>query len=418
MPNPLEMNKRKEKPADGMKAEKEWAQKGLQSYVSKISERNKTAKKNYEFDEKTAAMYRERVDLYATELWKWNNTELVHIPGSSALKASEYKSKFSKRIGDSKRLSKKNPKSRLYQKNVNYNKLTSTLDKFHDRRYKHCLLALKELGGDMEVSDFNDVCKFLTWRDQQKNTELMKIFFMKRDEEGNIDRQGAAMALVKMADQLLNFDVSMVHLESDTEMIRNATRLETLACQIAAFERLAEKYDFYSSLAQDKKQAIQLKLNSLRDIAAYYTVRKELITNTLYRDRYNDELSMDVGKAKTEEEKTVARLLIRSFVLGKRLMENGNAPQAAIRNLGTPVIKTDKGQDELNTATSAFNSYYDVQNLRSIISDSYKKSDLRAGDKLQSLRDEREEDKSSSLILKDNRDILLNDQENRQLGYI
>ena len=267
----------------------------------------------------------------------------------------------------------------------------------------------------MEAGDFNDVSQFLTSQYKSANTDLMKIFLMKRDENGNIDKHSARMALIKMAEQLFSIDISSFHLESDTEMIRDAARLERLTSQLAAFDRLGEKYKLWDSLEDDKREALFLRIKSLRNIAAYYTVRKELITDSLYSSRYNYELSMDTGKANTPEEKKVAGLLVRSYALGKALMMDGNASQKAIRNIGTPVIRTAKGNNDLNEITVAMtSSIYSSENLKKLVSEGYKKSDETAGNILINFKNQQKVPVNESLIFMFDDHILIDEQEKEE----
>ncbi len=54
------------------------------------------------------------------------------------------------------------------------------------------------------------------------------------------------------------------------------------------------------TLDEEKRDAINEKLENLRAVAAYYTMRKQIITDKIYRTHYDDELTMDVSKAFTD----------------------------------------------------------------------------------------------------------------------
>ena len=345
-----------------------------------------------------------RMDLYASDIWRTENRRLISIPGKTALKTSEFKKRFSNQWTPVKRRAKqKNVKSRLYQKIVNYNTLFNNLqrmpqDKICDNASKLFEKYNVEPGYDQ---DYADITQFITEDPKEiANEDIVRLFLANRDEEGNIDQNSARMALVKMAEQLFDFDINALHLDSDTELIRDAAKLERLSAQLGAFDRLAKKYDFFRQLTNEKKNELITRISTLRTISAYYLVKKELILNPLYKERYDYELSFDEGAATTEEEKHVAKLLMKANILGRKLVSQFGS-EVEIRKLtglSKPVIKTNSGKKSYEDLNEEYGPENDIIGLQKIINGAYKSMADTTSTKLQERQENNEIRLNDSLV--------------------
>lgn len=286
--------------------------------------------------------YAARVDLYAGDLWNIRRERKVmtHIPEKSAL-FSSFAGKFSNKLNDKKRAKKRNNvKSELYRKHNNYEQLKQSMNEYRDKIEPRYAEVLKNYPSDISDTDLRDLSTFMT-NVKERNTLICKLFFGKKDEKGvaQVNESDAALAMVKMAEILINSDVSDFSFETDADIVANAKRLQKISDQVAAFDRLSEKYNFFDKLDGRRAQALNLKLASLRSISAYYLSRKELILDPHYSTHYNREMTMDVSTKNSKAEQELAKKLMRSYALGVNMMKVNNADATRIRKTGQPTFK-------------------------------------------------------------------------------
>ena len=296
--------------------------------------------------------------------------KLDHIPGNTVL-TDEYRGEFAERIMDKTRVANKTKESsRLYRKKQNADQLRDVVDRFGESKKQDMELAMKSTTVRADLEDYQDVMQFMQHGNEQENELLVQSYFGKSKAKGHGGKEGqdVQLALDLMVKQLFAIDMDSLHLENDTEMVKCSAKLEQLSRQIAAFDRLADKHNYAESLAMYERNSILIpRLEELRAIAAYYNLRKEIITNEKYMDSYNNELSMDMYS--NYEQMELAEKLVKSFILGQNLMmTNGVAVDRQAR-LKKPKFK--------NPAMSAlfdhYEEYYSKKNVqKSIVSQQYK----------------------------------------------
>ncbi|MCR4656123.1 MAG: hypothetical protein K5770_07850 [Lachnospiraceae bacterium] len=186
--------------------------------------------------------------------------------------------------------------------------------------------------------DFNDLAQFMMQGKDEDNLRLIERYLGKSKKQGpgGFEGQDIMTAMDSMMEQLFSIDISVLNLENDTEMVKNAAVLEKIASQTAAFERMVEKHNYFGSLDQVSKDTISLQLDSLRSIAAYYNTRKEIIHNKYYKEHYNEELSMNMKAAGTEDERRLAEKLVESHILGRIMMRVNGVDIASVNKRGKP----------------------------------------------------------------------------------
>lgn len=248
---------------------------------------------------------------------------LRHLPDQSTL-GKEYKSKFNTRLSDEARLQKsRNKKSRIYQKHRNAELLKETLRKNETDSFDLVNRAMTGHAMRCEKDDYHDLAMFMKEGQDKKNINLINLYLGKslKAGPGGLEGQDVQLALDNMAGQLFSVDVSSLRFDNDTEMVQNATELERISGQLAAFERMAEKHNYMASLDEFEKKRLNDRLDALRSVAAYYNIRKDIITDDYYKNHYNDELSLDVNGAETAEQKKLAENLLKSLVVGRKMMK-------------------------------------------------------------------------------------------------
>ncbi|MBR6390557.1 MAG: hypothetical protein IKS16_04355 [Lachnospiraceae bacterium] len=361
--------------------------------------REEQARKDREArEEKNRTERKERERLFIEENLHMTERRLeVHLPAKTAL-ALKYESKFSSSISDKKRKEKqKNKKSRLYQKIQNENLLKAEIAKEQNAVYERAAELITK-DDDISAEDFNDMAQFMMRKDKYQNQPIVELMLGGRNAEGKrcVDEYHARLALTRMADQLIGMDVSGLKLDTDHDIAANAYQLEGLANRLAAFSRLSAKYNYMETLDDGRRQALYIKLEALRSVAAYYTMRKSIITDPMYRDHYDHELSMDVTKtskgadhATAEAQRALAEKLVKSYILGRNMMRINGVPVKTI-NKKMPELrfKNAAAAEFYNNAKSELDEYTNAQNVRHIVRDGYTVTDQKAADKLAELREE------------------------------
>jgi len=381
--------------------EKKWVKEGLDKMVKKAdeerAERERAAKENLEKQRQERALREEqksRLDLFASDriVLRSKRNVVSKTPAISVL-SGEYGSKFKTGLS-SKKLKKKqnNKRSRLYTKKQNFSRLNLVVKRIDETLYKRTKTNIGKYESDITNEDYRDLSRFFIKNNTYTNDELCKLFFGSMGEDGMYKVKGdnVRLALVRMAEMLVNFDLNNLDLSTDSNIVANAEKLETIAAQLAAFERMSEKYNFIDSLDPVVKEDLNGKLDRLRTVSAYYTVRKQLITDETYRDHYNYELSMDLSKANTVEQKAIAEKLIRSFWLGRNIMLQSGATEAQMRKLKLPKFKN----GEADTRFIAEGNKYRTDNeeayrkeLIKLLKDEYAGEDQKAGLELMDLNE-------------------------------
>gem|GEM_PF-5686017 len=253
---------------------------------------------------------------------KLKDTELMHVPGETAL-MGEYKSTFRSRLSDRSRAKKQNNKrSRLYKKKENASLLAQKSQEVIKSNYAILAHNLPDGPVDLEDETLMDLSAFMSTENISDNEKIVKNY-----ASGEKDSIQTAMYI--MAKSLMEDDVSDIRLDNDKALVDNAKRLERLSAKVAAFDRLNKKHGYLGNADEDIKEELEEKLDKLRAVANYYYIRKDIITDPLYMKHYNDELSMDFTATRDPAYQELAKKLLRAYVMGVDLLEKNGLGQYA-----------------------------------------------------------------------------------------
>jgi hypothetical protein len=315
---------------------------------------------------------------------KWR---MKHGPDNETL-GSEYRTgSFKERISKKEREKNiKNPKSRLWQKAQNAAFLKETVKDFETASYDAVNRALTRQAFRIDKEEYQDLSAFMLKDNDSANFELAALYLgksVKMQGEG-LEGQDVLKALDLMAQQLFLVDVESLKLNNDTELVKNAEKLEKISAQVSAFDRLMKKHGYLNTMKPENQERLNVRLNALRSVAAYYQVRKEIITDETYKTHYNDELSMNKTAAVTDAQKSLAEKLLDSLVLGRTMM----------RLNGTEVGKEVFGGDRLDFKNAVMNTRYakvrreysGSLKLRSITGEAFAAKDARSQKELERLQ--------------------------------
>lgn len=380
-------------------AEKQWVSRSMDSFVQKQEkERKRRAyeeekKKRAEATEKNRRI-REKKDLeaFASEHTAKKNSsrlynmiaearnligvtrdvyQLEYIP-SKELMVKDYKGAFSDKVNDRKRAEKKkNKRSRLFQKIKN----EELLKRAEEESAQSALAAMEETvnAQRLVLSDeeaYRDLSQFMMQGNKEYNLTLLRKYIGNNENKGPGGREGQdiQVALDMMAQTMFAIDISSISFKTDADMVRNASVLESISNRVAAFDRMAEKHHYMDNIEGSVKDMLEERLQSLRSIAAYYNIRKEIIKNPYYRDHYNEELSMDIMAAKTKEQTEIAELLNKSYLLGQTMMRLNGVDEKRMARRAEPKFKH---SDMKGIYEGMKSRYKNPEELKKLVSTAY-----------------------------------------------
>ncbi len=248
---------------------------------------------------------------------------MQHAPLNETLGVSYRTGSFKYRLSKKEREQKiKDPASLLYRKAENAALLVETVSDFETASFDAVNRAVTRQAFRIEKDEYLDLSAFMKEGDDKANFELAALYLGKSVKMQGLALEGQDVfkALDLMAEQLFLFDVGSLDLSDDTALVKNAAKLESLSAKVAAFDRLMKKHGYIDTLKPENQERLSERLNSLRSIAAYYELRKEIITNEVYKTHLNDELSLNKTGDITEEQSELSEKLLDSLVLGRTMM--------------------------------------------------------------------------------------------------
>ena len=310
---------------------------------------------------------------------------LVKMPDAVTL-GKEYGSSFKDQVTEEKRTKLLlDEESELYKKNKNSEKLEESIREFKTNTFDAVNRAMTRHAFRCSKEDYHDLAMFMK-DDDKKNIALVNLYLGKKVKEvgGVPEGQNIMLALDNMAAQLFSIDIRTLKLNNDKDMIENAPTLEKISGQIAAFERMAKKHDYLSSLDKNESAKLNDRLESLRSIAAYYNVRKEIISDKYFKNHFNTELSMDIEGAGSQEKHDLAEKLVKSLVLGRDMMRKNKVDMKTQKYRGNNI-------QNLNEAsrmriTEIVKSYDKSTTQKEIVDQAYKLKDAFAEKELSRLK--------------------------------
>ena len=263
--------------------------------------------------------------------------QLVYQP----LQAAEqpvYGNRFRDRLNARTRLEKQsNVKSALYQKKKNEQMLIYARDRYQ----RDCARAMEKFMEGREVGiergqDFKDISQFLAsketnFTEEDKKNLLDCYLGTRKNENGELVGQDKQKALDLMSKALFAIDVPAIKLDSDFNIIRNARKLEAILGQVVAYENMLKSYErqdnegntvtYFDDIKPETAALIKEQLDRLRLIALYYANRRDILTDKVYVDHYDDELSENATQQDGKDKMRLARMLTENRAIGSKLRQ-------------------------------------------------------------------------------------------------
>ena len=181
----------------------------------------------------------------------------------------------------------------------------TAFDKADAREQKRIDKILKDCG----AADFKNVSEetkrnlaALMGRDSKENRELLRKY-----SSGGAERQNA---FLHMLDKFLSIDTKDVDLSSTDAMIKQSDRLEKIMDATYAMIRIVYQCDdIFFKMPSKIQKVIKQKMDVIQPMAAFYKNRKNLVTNKLYSESLDEELSFLFDPNATPEQQQLLRLI-------------------------------------------------------------------------------------------------------------
>ena len=325
---------------------------------------------------------------HGMRLYNMTDYAMRRVGGKSAYKLSTsisdatlgagFKKRFNDRLNAEERAKKqKNPKSRLYQKKQNADILAESISKYETKTYDEINKVITRQALRCDKEDYHDLAAFMQEGEEEKNRELINLYLGKsvRVQGEALEGQDVRLALDTMAASLFSIDISTLDFTDDKSLVQNASILEKISSQVAAFDRMSEKHHYAESLNEEDVKRLNERLDALRSISAYYSNRKEIITNDLYKTHYDDELSMESSATDTEEQRVLGEKLVASLILGRTMMRL-NGIKVGKKTFGENLRFTSEQERE---RFEDFRENYESRDMHQVLSDeAYVKKDVVA----------------------------------------
>ena len=293
-----------------------------------------------------------------------NDSQLLHAPERTAL-FEGYSAKFSSRVSDRERAKKLNNKrSRLYKKKQNAEMINTKAKDVATSNFALLNNVLPQEFADHRLAykeEITDLASFMDTEDLKSNSELIKLYIGNGKER---DKDDVRKSMDIMLSRILSDDVSTLRLDNDKVIADNAIRLEKLTNRVVAFDRLAEANGYFDGLDEKTKKEITEKLDGMRAIANYYSLKKQIINDPLYMKSYNEELSLDFTATDDPEKQELARKLLKAYVVGEDMMAKNGAKDLLKKGRIPSFADESKGNRFMREIENTIDLHHDDELLR------------------------------------------------------
>ena len=173
-----------------------------------------------------------------------------------------------------------------------------------------------------------------TKRKNQFNIMEASISALKSDEEYLEGHKTDDIENVKsLINTISALNIKYDNIKKDKDLVKNARSLEILCGRLAALDEKTALAQYRESLTERDRSKFDARLNKLRQIAAYYIVKKEMLTSPVYVNSDNT-ISMELtGEERPERVAYVKRMMIashlESVLSGKEKNPNLNSDVSA-----------------------------------------------------------------------------------------
>ena len=160
----------------------------------------------------------------------------------------------------------------------------------------------------------DELCDFAAFMGENalEAMDLLMLFMGEDEELSGMDRMAA---LDRMRGTIMETYPETIEPCSDEQLLKKARDLESLSWKVTSFDRLSKRYDYLGGLSSQKKKQTEEKLARLRNMACYYLIRRDMMTDPDYIDNKGDvaegtELFMKLKDATMAEKNMLGQIHI------------------------------------------------------------------------------------------------------------
>ncbi len=299
---------------------------------------------------------------------------IKHTPAKYAL-YNMYKGKYQACVenGNNKAESKMKNNSSLYSKHHNASVLTKTEREVAEENFKNFNYYYGSIGNDYNQQVYKDLSQFMVSSDKSENMTILGLYLGesiqdlpgKKGTKKTVNKQ---LALDNMTKVLMKLDLTDLAMRNDREIIRHARKLERITSMTCAYDSLLKDNPEYmaklvtndlnrednnnqeqETYLRKSLQEVRKRLEVLRAIAAYYTARKNVMTDKYYVEHPDSDITMDVSESSSEEQRALAEKMADAYYLGRNMMRINGKSIHNVDKIKTPTLHNDYAKDLLNS---------------------------------------------------------------------
>lgn len=254
-----------------------------------------------------------------------------------------------------------NPKSRLYAKGRNKEKIESAVKSAEKitQGFENAVLSNKLLGNPNKIPEnvmeerkaFMTAFSTFTLANGNENNygtwSKHMISYLGLDNDlkylDGVNKEDMMFrrrqeALDACTDAILNEDLYKLDLSSDTAIAKKAVTFELMKKKVDAYQTLL-KIDpsYFKTRGKKVKTSVEEKMRKMKLVCDYYDIRCEIMNDPYYATHYNSELSMQAGTVNrtAEPEKfELSKKLLKSYYIGLALSDEHVGGFAGMTEIG------------------------------------------------------------------------------------
>ena len=303
-------------------------QKDANNAILRENERIASEKKRYQ-DSHTFEGHEDQLSQFIIGVNATRHSNLI-VPGNTSLEG-RFGQRFTEIILPSVREQKKKDLiSEIYQKNQNAKQIKQAVDKYK----QDCSISMEEAMKKRSMKfenrdDYYDLSKFIEASDQgftdaDKNALIDRYLGKVEGEDVGVTGKDRQIAMDLMVKSLMAIDLSRINIDTDNDLVRNASALESITGRVAAFDRQLEKYGeekYYGSINQNTAREVKNRVQELKLVAQYYILMRDVLTDRYYTDHQSDEISL----LSPGNQGDLHRKLVDANLVRKKIFEDGAA---------------------------------------------------------------------------------------------
>ena len=193
-----------------------------------------------------------------------------------------------------------------------------------------------------------------SYKSEEKYLDQIRTDIMSNNQKNALGDEQDHIA--NLINSILHLNITADSVKNDETLAKNARNLEILTRRMAVLDEVTDPDNYVNGIEDTRKrQAVRAKIDLMRQISAYYIVRKDVITDETYRKKYDEDISLEITDATSREER----------VLIGKIMSAHHIAAGFMKKQKTPRLRSDMSREEYEMR----NLYGDADTQKSLIKD-------------------------------------------------